>query len=110
MKKILMALLVLSSFVLSGCSSTYWYSQISSKQVEKIKPDEGVFRPNGGMSYEYTLTAYDGQGMEKEISFGTDRLLKDDAFIRLEVVPLRGVVGWEEVDREDLPKSVKERY
>lgn len=110
MKKILPAVLVLSTFVLSGCSSAYWYSQIDPDHCETIEPDKGIIRPNGGMSYEYTLKAYDSQGTEKEISFGTDRLLKEDAFIRLEVVPLRGVVGWAEVEREDLPESVKEHY
>lgn len=42
------------------------------------------------MIYKYTLTCYDAEGHSREISFKTSRILKEDAFILLETMPLRG--------------------
>ncbi len=49
------------------------------------------------MSYSYTLPAYNENGDKKDITFGTSRELKEGAFIRLTVMPIRGVLEWSEV-------------
>lgn len=44
------------------------------------------------MSYSYTLPAYDEDGSEHQVSFGVERELRNDAFLELDVEPIRGVV------------------
>ena len=37
-------------------------------------------------------------------------MLKDGAFIRIEVAPIRGVISWEEMQYEQLPAAVQGKY
>jgi len=62
------------------------------------------------MDYSYTLRCYDEDGNEKDITFGTSRELKEDAFIRLTVMPIRGVLEWVEVQYDELPTAVQKEY
>ena len=62
------------------------------------------------MSYSYTLRAYDENGNDKEITFGTSRELKEKAFLRLTVMPVRGVLEWSEVNYDELPAAVQVKY
>ena len=59
---------------------------------------EGVIDLHGGMDYSYTLPACDEDGAKRDITFGTSRELKEGAFIRLTVMPVRGVLEWSEQD------------
>ena len=36
--------------------------------------------------------------------------MQDGAFISLEVVPVRGVTSWAEVQYEELPEAVRDKY
>lgn len=54
--------------------------------------------------------AYDENGEAKELTFKTARELTEDAFIHLEVAPIRGVVSWEEVQYDELPAIVQSQY
>ena len=65
---------------------------------------------NGGMDYSYTLTAYNKDGGEKNITFGVSRELREGAFLCLTVRPGRGVMTWAEVRYDELPPAVRERY
>lgn len=47
---------------------------------------------------------------EKNITFNTSKELRDGAFIRLEVVPIRGVIAWAEIQYEDMPSIVQDNY
>ena len=47
---------------------------------------------------------------KRDITFETSKILKDDAFLRLEVAPIRGVVNWEEVEYTELPSAVQSVY
>ena len=104
-RKILILLAVYLAFTLSGCSSLNQtlYSKIDQTKMEKIVPDSGVIRPNGGMPYQYTLDAYDENGQKYEVVFGTEKPLKEDHHILLEKSTLRGNISWQEVSLEDLP-------
>ena len=62
------------------------------------------------MRYEYTLTAYNERGKEKELTFKTSRELREDAYLKLDTMFLRGVINWEEVQFEELPDEVKASY
>ena len=46
-------------------------------------------------------------GKEKEIKFKTSRELREDAYLELEVMQIRGVVNWREVQQDELPEDVK---
>lgn len=87
-----------------------YYTQIDNSKIEQLESKGGVIDFTGGMSYQYTLTAYDENGKEKTIKFGTEKELKEDAFICLTVKPIQGVVDWKEVLYEELPQAAQSNY
>lgn len=80
-----------------------YYSRIDNNLVVPIAP-------HGGMSYRYTLQVYGEDGMGKTLELDTSRVLKDGAFIKIQAAPMRGVIGWEELQYEELPPAVQDRY
>ena len=76
------------------------YNKVDNTKIQEITE-------SGGMKYEYTLTAYNKNGKEKEIKFKTSRELREDAYLELEVMQIRGVVNWKEVQESELPEDVK---
>ena len=44
------------------------------------------------------------------ITFGASKELKEGAFIRLTVMPIRGVIEWKEVQYDELPAAVQGNY
>lgn len=80
-----------------------YYSRIDNDLVVSIVP-------HGGMSYRYILQAYGEDGTGKPLELDTSRILKDGAFIRIQVAPMRGVTDWEEMQYEQLPSAVRDRY
>ena len=50
------------------------------------------------------------EGKEKEVTFKTNRELREDAYLKLEVMLTRGVTNWEEVQFDEMPKEVQEKY
>lgn len=97
-------------FLLSGAGSTYYYSQIDNSKIEQTESAGGVINFEGSMDFSYTLRCYDEDGNAKDISFGTSRELKEDAFIRLTVMPIRGVLEWSEIQYDELPIVVQAQY
>ena len=95
---------------LSGSGSTEYYAQIDNTKVEQVDSDGGVISFKGNLPYSYTLLSYDENGSEKEITFGTSRELREGAFIRLTVMPVRGVLDWSEVQYDELPAAVQNHY
>lgn len=112
LKKIRLILAAILLFAFSGCSSldTVYYSKIDNEKMNEIEPETGIIKLNGGMSYEYKLEAYQSNGKEAEVTFGTDHELIQDRYIKLVARPIQGVVSWEEVSYEDLPEKVQEIY
>lgn len=76
---------------LFGADSTYYYAQIDNSKMEQSESKGGVISFSGSMDYSYTLFCCDEDGKGKDITFGTSRELKEGAFIRLPVMPVRGV-------------------
>lgn len=97
---------------LSGAGSTYYYGQIDNSKLERVESKGGVidFSGNGNMDYSYTLFCYNEDGKGKDITFGASKELKEGAFIRLTVMPVRGVLEWSEVRYEELPAAVQGKY
>ena len=118
MKKVLLgigaafALVAICAYVFFslGKGSTCYYTQIDNSKIVQLESRGGVIDFNGGMSYQYTLFSYDENGKGKDIAFGTSRELREGAYIRLTVVPIRGVLEWEEVQYDELPVSVQRIY
>ena len=107
---LLIGLIGFCAWFLSGSGSTGYYSQIDNSRVEQVDAKGGVISLKGNLPYSYTLLSYDEKGSEKEITFGTSRELKEGAFIRLTVMPVRGVLDWSEVQYDELPPAVQAHY
>lgn len=78
-------------------NSTSWYTQVDNEHVVAKDRDE----------YGYALEAYDENGAHRQITFGTERLLRDGAYLKLSDMPIRGVVAWEEVQLEEIPEKAR---
>ena len=96
---IVIALLVGAYYFLVVHKDLY-YTQIDNTKIEEISATDD-------MKYEYTLTAYNENGKEKEVQFKTSRELREGAYLELEVMQMRGVINWREVQIEELPDDVK---
>ena len=96
---IVIALLVGAYYFLVVHKDQY-YTQIDNMKMEEISGTDD-------MKYQYTLTAYNKNGKEKEVQFKTSRELREGAYLELEVMQFRGVYGWKEVQIDDLPEDVK---
>lgn len=107
---VLLSLICFCIWFLSGAGTTDYYTQIDNSKIERVDSREGVVDLRGGMPYSYTLRSYDENGKEKDVSFGTERELKDGAFARLTVMPVRGVLEWSEMEYEELPAAVQKKY
>lgn len=89
----------------------YYYTQIDNSKVEQIESNGGgVIDFTGGMSYSYELAAYSEKGKEKAVKLGTEKKLKEGAFLCLTVKPIQGVVDWKEVQYDELPTEVQSNY
>ena len=107
---VVIGLICFCAWFLSGAGSTYYYAQIDNTKIEQGDSHGGVISFHGGMGYSYTLPAYNENGDKKDITFGTSRELKEGAFIRLTVKPVRGVLEWSEVQYDELPIAVQCNY
>lgn len=95
----------------SGFGDIRYYAQIDNSRFSWAGGQGAVdLTGNGGMDYSYTLTAYNKDGGEKNITFGVSRELREGAFLCLTVRPGRGVMTWAEVRYDELPPAVRERY
>ena len=77
-----------------------YYTQIDNTKIEEISGSDD-------MKYQYTLTAYNKNGKEKEVQFKTSRELRENAYLELDIMQMRGVVNWREVQQNELPDDVK---
>ena len=77
-----------------------YYTQIDNTKIEELSESDD-------MKYQYTLTAYNKNGKEKEVQFKTSRELREGAYLELDVMQMRGVINWREVQADELPDDVK---
>lgn len=95
-------------WVVSEIPNGTYYTQVDNTCIEKQEPSGGVIDFTGGMPLAYKLPAYDESGKEKELSFGVERELRDDAYLELQVVPIRGVMEWSEIQFDEIPEKAQE--
>ena len=79
----------------------YFYSKIDNSKMRELSSNED-------MKYEYTLDCYNKNCKKRALHFKTSRILKEGAYISLEVRSA-GVHKWEEVKYKDLPLKVQEK-
>lgn len=103
------ALFMLTRIFDTGSAEIY-YVQIDNSRIAENHSTGGVIDFTGGLAYHYTLPAFDAAGNERTLDFGMSRELREGAFLRLEVMPVRGVVNWEEVQYSELPGPVQARF
>lgn len=87
---------------LSLIRTTFCYTQIDNSRMSEV--------PSHKYQYHYELTAYDEHGKIQQVKFDTPRELREAAYLKLKTIWARGVVGWEEVQYDELPYDVKSRY
>lgn len=92
--------LMIGAYYFLVIHKTLYYTQIDNTKIEEVSG-------NDDMKYQYTLTAYDKNGKAKEIQFKTSRELREGAYLELDVMSIRGVIDWREVQINELPDDVK---
>ena len=97
---IIMIAFIAGAYYLLVIHKDLYYTQIDNTKIQEVTS-------SGDMKYEYTLIAYNKNGKEKEVKFKTSRELREDAYLELEVMQIRGVVNWKEVQANELPSDVK---
>ena len=97
---IIVIALMIGTYYFLFVHKTVYYTKIDNTKIEELSANED-------MRYQYTLTAYNKNGKEKEVQFKTSRELREGAYLELDVMQMRGVVNWREVQQDDLPDDVK---
>ena len=97
---IIMIVLVVGAYYFLVVHKDQYYTQIDNTKIEEVSSTDD-------MRYQYTLTAYNKKGKEKEVQFKTSRELREGAYLELDVMQLRGVINWREVQMDELPDDFK---
>ena len=85
-----------------------YYVKIDNTHISNTESSGGVVNFGSDEPYLYKLEAVNAAGDKTEIEFGAYRELRQDALLKLELQPIRGVVGWSEVPEDALPAKVAE--
>lgn len=93
--------LIIGAYYFLVIHKDLYYTQIDNSKIEEISGTDD-------MKYQYTLIAYNKNGKSKEVQFKTSRELREGAYLELDVMQMRGVVNWREVQEDGLPEKVKE--
>jgi uncharacterized protein (TIGR01655 family) len=78
-----------------------YYTQINNTKVRELSTSRE-------MKYEYRLDCYNQSGKKKEITFQTVRVLRDRAYLALDMRAF-GLTSWEEVSYDELPEEVQKK-
>ncbi|UUV99800.1 YxeA family protein [Vagococcus luciliae] len=88
----------------------YYYTKITKEpsNTEDALDDRGIKQ---GSIYTYSLSSVDDKGNEKDITFDAykDKPLKENAYLKIKVNDIKGVLNWEEVQKENIPIKAKEK-
>ena len=98
---VIIIIAMLGLFYLTFYTESTCYTQIDNAKLVDITP-------RGGMYYRYELTAWDEKGSERSLTFETSRILRDGAYLQVQVAPLRGVTDWTEIQPDDVPAAAWE--
>lgn len=84
-----------------------WYVRVDSQAMTEKHGRDGVVDFSGSEPYQYELPAVNADGLRTTVHFGAAKQLRNGAYLKLEVQPVRGVVSWEEVAEGALPPAVR---
>lgn len=107
---VFLALLAVCGFMMFNKTDCCYTKVDGSCMTEQSGVRDGVVDFTGGMRYLYTLPAYNDGGKMQTVTFGSNRVLREGAYLKLTIVPVRGVTDWEEVTPEDMPEKVREKF
>ena len=97
---IIVIALIVGAYYFLVVHKDLYYTQIDNTKIQEESESDD-------MKYQYTLTAYNKNGKEKEVQFKTSRELREGAYLELDVMQMRGVINWREVQASELPNDVK---
>ena len=83
-----------------------YYVKVDNAGISENDSSGGVFHLKSSEPYIYELDAVNEAGDETKMEFGVSRELRQDAYLKLEVQPVRGVVSWSEIPVDELPSIV----
>ena len=104
----LAAILLFAASVTNLFLAGDYYIKIDNACISENESSGGVVNLESSEPYRYKLEAVNAAGDKTEIEFGASRELRQDAFLKLDLQPIRGVVGWSEVSEDSLPRKVEE--
>lgn len=96
---LLAAVLAVVVFIGVGVGDNNFYTRIDNSNVKSVDDHD--------MKYSYSLPAVSKSGEKRNVKFMTYRQLREGAFLKLEILPMRGVTEWEEIQWNDLPDTIK---
>ena len=97
---IIVIALIVGAYYFLVVHKDLYYTKVDNTKIEEVSGTDD-------MRYQYTLIAYDKNGKSKEVQFKTSRELREGAYLELDVMQMRGVVNWREVQANELPEDVK---
>ena len=104
----LAAILLFAASVTNLFLAGDYYIKIDNACISENESSGGVVNLESSEPYLYKLEAVNAAGDKTEIEFGASRELRQDAFLKLDLQPIRGVAGWSEVSEDSLPRKVEE--
>lgn len=78
-----------------------YYARVDNTCLSKAEDNSNEF------DYHYELPAVSEDGNTNKLGFDTSRELREDAYLKLDTLALRGVVSWEEVAWDEIPASAQ---
>ena len=85
-----------------------YYVKVDHAQMTENDSRGGVVNFKGDEPFLYTLPAWNALGEQRDVTFDASHELRDGAYLKLRLEPVRGVVAWEEVQPDELPGNVAE--
>ena len=104
----LAAALILAASMTNLFLAGDYYVKIDNAHISENESSGGVINLGSSEPYLYKLEAVNAAGNKTEIEFGASRELHQNAFLKLDLQPIRGVVGWSEISEDSLPPKVAE--
>ncbi len=115
MKKVFIYLFLSAFVIFVGAVVMFFPNEITDR-INPLVPksdiyvqinEEGTPLTPGG--YDYTLTGYNESGEKAEVTFYAPGELREDAYLRV-YTKGKYVETWEEVQLEEMPEEVKEKF
>lgn len=109
---IVIAVLVAVFFVFASQNSMLlsgdYFVKVDNAHLSQNVEKGDIVHFKSSEPYIYELEAVNEAGSNAKVEFGVSRELRQDALLKLEIQPIRGVVNWEEVSDDELPPKVVE--